>query len=144
MKSFVKNILLICCMLIISDAAIAQQQAGTADISITTLALTAVTRSQKVLAISNSENPGSRPVTIKAVVTVLNASLSPNGKVINERGTSAWPGYVQFYPLLIGANQSETFEFTFNKSTLANNISAFAFSTVPDANSENNYKTASY
>ena len=161
-------------MLIIHDTAVAQQQSGTSDISITALTLTAIAKPQKVAALSKSENPANRPVTIKAVATdtlkcsitlsnmgnatafgklvvvlpamadVIYASLPANGKVINERGTSAWPGYVEFSQVLIGANQSATFEFTFKKSAVANNISAFAFSSVPDANAANNYKTAAY
>lgn len=174
MKFFVKNIMMIGCLLIINDATIAQQQTGTADISITALTLKAVTRSQKVAAKSNSENSSNRPVITREVATdtlkcsitlsnignvtafgklivvlppmvsVLYASLPPNCKVMNERGVSGWPGYVEFEQLLVGANQSETFEFTFSKSASENNISAFVFSTVPDANSVNNYKTAVY
>ncbi len=175
MKSFIKNISIICGVLIISDTTIAQQQGGTSDISITALTLTAITRSQKVPTISKSENPTGKPVTIQAVATdtlkctitlsntgnvttfgklvvvlpamvdVQLASLPANGKVFNQRGISAWPGYVEFSPVQIGPyQQGETFEFTFTKSALGNNISAFVFSTVPDTNSANNYKTAVY
>ena len=174
MKSFVKKILIICGTLIISNAVVAQQQAGTSDISITALTLTAVTRPQKVAAISSSANSTNRPVTIKEVptdtlkctitlsnignvtafgkllvvlppmVNVNYASLPPGSKVISERGVSAWPGCVELDGLLIGGNQSATYEFTFSKSAVSNNISAFVFSTVPDANAANNYKTAVY
>ncbi len=173
MKSIAKMVWGVSVLFILNISATAQQT-GYSDINISALSLTAVTKSKKVPVLSNNANTTNHPVaitpvatdTLKCSITLNNAgnttaygklvvvlpaevsvtysSLPSNAKMVNERGVTPWPGYVEIDYILISANQSATFEFTFIKSTLTNKVSAFVFSTVPDANPLNNYKNVSY
>jgi hypothetical protein len=171
MKSFAKNILATGMVAIVCTMAVAQPS-GYPDISISALSLTAAGPVKKAPAISNNANSSNHPVTItasdnilKCSITVSNASnkgafnvklivvlpaevtlgtLPLSARVINERGVSAWPGYIQFELFSMAANQDITLEFTFNKLATANKLSAFVFNSVPDANPVNNYKEITY
>ena len=173
MKSIVKMILVLSILVIFHSQAMAQQQAGNSDISINALSLNAVTTLKKVRTLGNTANPTSNPVaitpvstdTLKCIITVNNVSntnaygaklivvlpakadvitLPSNATKVNERGISAWPAYVQFDLAVVFPNQVITVEFTFIKSQLANKVSAFVFTTVPDGNPANNYKDVAY
>jgi hypothetical protein len=173
MKSIVKMALGMSILVILHSKTIAQQQQpGNSDISISALSLNAAGALKKVPAKSDNTNPANHPVTItasddilKCIITVNNVSstnaygaklivvlpakvdvvtLPSNATKINERGISAWPAYVQFDLSMIYPNQPITVEFTFIKSQLANKVSAFVFTTVPDGNPANNYKDVTY
>ena len=100
------------------------------------------------ITLTNSSNrtaiTGKLVVVLPAEVTVVPSSLSNNAKQVNERGVMPWPGYVEFDYLFLGPNQQMTLEFTFQKSPLSNKVSAFVFTSIPDANPFNNYKEATY
>jgi hypothetical protein len=83
-------------------------------------------------------------VVLPAEVTVPAGGLPSNATLVNERGITASPGYIQFDLLIIYPNRDVTAEFTFYKSKNANKLSAFVFSSVPDANPANNFKDATY
>lgn len=84
-------------------------------------------------------------VVLPAGATVSIATLPSNATPVSERvATGGGPGYIQFDLKVIFSNQPVTVEFTFNRSTGTNKLSAFVFCGVPDANATNNYKDVTY
>lgn len=84
-------------------------------------------------------------IVLPAGASISPATLPSNATLISERvATGGGPGYIQFDLQVIFSNQPVTVEFTFNKSTAINKLSAFVFCGVPDANAANNYKEVTY
>jgi hypothetical protein len=84
-------------------------------------------------------------VVLPAEATVPAGTLPPNATVMSQRvATGGGPGYISFDLVIVYPGRPVTVEFTFNKSTLVNKLSAFVICGVPDANPVNNYKEATY
>jgi uncharacterized repeat protein (TIGR01451 family) len=173
MKSFVKNILAACLLVIFYTVAAAQP--AYSDISISAISLAAAGPIKKVPVISSSSNPANHPVALtasddilKCTITVSNAgsanafgakliivlpagatvpagTLPSNATLVSDRvATGGGPGYIQFDLAVVFSNQPITVEFSFKKSGSVNKLSAFVICGVPDSNPANNYKEASY
>ena len=84
-------------------------------------------------------------IVLPAGAAVSAGTLPSNATLISDRvATGGGPGYIQFELTPIFSNQPITVEFTFNKSTNTNKLSAFVFCGVPDMNPANNYKDVTY
>jgi hypothetical protein len=97
-------------------------------------------------------NPGGLNAFAAKLIIVLPAgawitpgTLPSNATLVSERvAIGGGPGYIQFDLQAVFSNQPVNVEFTFNKSPNINKLSAFVFCGVPDANTANNYKEATY
>lgn len=84
-------------------------------------------------------------IVLPAGASVPVATLPANATMISERvATGGGPGYIQFDLKVIFSNQPVTVEFTFNRATNNNKLSAFVVCGVPDTNAANNYKDITY
>jgi hypothetical protein len=84
-------------------------------------------------------------IVLPAGAWVTVATLPANATMVSERvATGGGPGYIQFDLKAIFSNQPVTVDFTFNRAANNNKLSAFVFCGVPDANTANNYKEATY
>ena len=85
-------------------------------------------------------------IVLPAGAYVSVAALPSNATLVSDRlaTTGGGPGYIQFDLKAIFSNQPITVEFTFNRAPAANKLSAFVFCGVPDTNTANNYKEATY
>ena len=84
-------------------------------------------------------------VVLPAEATVPAGTLPSNATVMSQRvATGGGPGYIEFDLVVVYPGHPVTVEFTFNKSTLVNKLSAFVICGVPDTNPVNNYKEATY
>jgi hypothetical protein len=174
MKSFVKIIAITCIAVILCQALIAQQPVysdiSIGALSLNTSGavkkISAVSKSNNPadhpvtisisddilkcnITINNTGNAnafGAKLIIVLpagAIVSV--ATLPLNATLVSERvATRGGPRYIQFDLKVIFSNQPVTVEFTFNKSTATNKLSAFVFCGVPDANAGNNYKDVAY
>jgi hypothetical protein len=145
-----------------------------ADVSVTSVAITAVPTIQKQNKVSNSvplPNTGTQKTT---VVTAADATLKGSITVHNENDDDAqqtmlvvvlpvevkilskpanatlvtagapYAAYLVFNLGNMAVQQNISVEFTFTKSQFGNKIGAYAYSASPDPNPANNYKDAVY
>jgi len=84
-------------------------------------------------------------IVLPAGASVSVPALPANATLISERvAIGGGPGYIQFDLKVIFSNQPVTVEFTFNRATANNKLSAFVVCGVPDTNAANNYKDITY
>ena len=109
--------------------------------------------SSDILKCSITVNNGSNAIAYGAKLLVLIpaganmtlGSLPSNAKLVSDPAlTRNGSGYISIDLSVIYPNTPLTVEFTFGKSGIANRLSAFVYSIVPDANPDNNYKDAVY
>ena len=84
-------------------------------------------------------------IVLPAGASVPVSTLPANATLISERvAIGGGPGYIQFDLRVVFSNQPVTVEFTFNRATANNKVSAFVVCGVPDTNTANNYKETTY
>ena len=160
-------------LLLLSASHYASSQARTqADVSITTVSLTAAKGGRATISGelgTSRDQPGAKVVSsaenLKCTITVhsyhdddanqtmlvvivpveVSIVANPSNATIHRsNGTSPFVGYLTFNLGSMAVGQSITVEFTFTKSTYGNKVGAYAFSATPDPNPANNYKEATY
>jgi hypothetical protein len=96
--------------------------------------------------VSNANAYGAKLIVVlPAEASVPAGTLPSNATVISQRvATGGGPGYIEFDLTIVYPSRPVLVEFTFNKSTHVNKLSAFVVCGVPDVNPGNNYKEVTY
>jgi hypothetical protein len=165
----------ICIVVSIASALFTSAQARSqADVSISSMSITAVRPGRPTTVVSNPPSTPNQPgvkttalpggdvlkctITVHSywdddahsamLVVVLPVEVSivsnPSNATVNKINGSAFAGNLVFNLGQMAVNQTITVEFTFTKSQYGNKVGAYAYSATPDPNPANNYKDATY
>jgi Domain of unknown function DUF11 len=143
-----------------------------ADVSVTSVAITAAPTLKKVSRVTDNINKPEQKVVqavddnLKCTITIHNENdddawgtmmvvvlpvevsvvTMPSNATLDKSVTATQPfaGYIVFNIGHMAVQQNITVEFTFTKSKYGNKVGAYAYSDSPDPNPANNYKDATY